>query len=115
MKAAIKLKVPAAKSSSLRKKVAAPAPPPSRVTVRLKPNLAERLAAERKRSGASVTEVVEQALDKYFAQQAARPKMTLLKALKKNKLIGCLDLGPDASANYKQLVLNSVAEKYGHC
>lgn len=100
----------------IRKSTTAKAKPAAtgRVSVRLKPVLAEKLAEAQREQGLSVTQVVEAALESHFAATPTKPRMTLLQALEKHKLIGCLDLGPDASANYKQLVLDSVAEKYGY-
>lgn len=95
-------------------KAAAPARVPDRVSVRLKPDLAERLDELRRVRGASVTELVEQALGEFIERQSRPPRMGLLDALRKNGLLGTLDLGPDASKNYKELVAQSITEKYGH-
>ncbi|MGQ0619623.1 MAG: CopG family transcriptional regulator [Panacagrimonas sp.] len=87
---------------------------PDRVTVRLKPELARLLDEERRERGLKVTEVVEQALTEHFARRPRRGKLTLMEALQKHGVIGAVDLGPDASANYKVLVREAVDKKYGH-
>lgn len=87
---------------------------PDRVSVRLKPDLAQRLDELRRERGASVTELVEQALSEFIERQSRPPRMALLDALRQNGLLGTLDLGPDASKNYKELVAQSITEKYGH-
>lgn len=84
-----------------------------RVTVRLKPALAARLAAARQQGG-NVTQIIEAALEKHLPEIRRKPKMTLLEALKKHGVLGAVDMGPDASTNYKQLVAESIAGKYGY-
>ena len=85
-----------------------------RVTVRLKPELAARLATAKRDQGQSVTEIIEAALEKHLPEAPRKPKMTLLEALKKHGVLGAVDLGPNASRDYKQLVAESIAEKYGY-
>lgn len=101
----------------LRKPVAAmPAPGAAdRVTVRLKPALAARLATAKRKQGQSVTEIIEAALEKHLSDMPPRkPRMTLLEAFEKNGLLGTCDMGPEASTNYKQLVAEAIEEKYGY-
>ena len=84
-----------------------------RVTVRLKPALAARLAAAKREQGQSVTEIIETALENYLSVSAPRkPKMTLLEAFEKNGLLGTVDMPPDASRNYKQYISEYLDEKY---
>lgn len=85
-----------------------------RVTVRLKPALAARLAVAKQEQGQSVTEIIEAALEKHLPEVPRKPKMTLLEAMKKHGVLGAVDLGPNASRDYKQLVAESIAEKYGY-
>lgn len=87
---------------------------PERLSVRLKPELAERLDQARQTCGESVSSIVEQALTEYLDRNAPPRRVPLLEALRKNGILGALDLGPHASRDYKELVAQSVAEKYGH-
>ncbi|MES0873212.1 ribbon-helix-helix domain-containing protein [Sinimarinibacterium thermocellulolyticum] len=88
--------------------------PPERVTVRLKPELARQLDAERRATGLTVTEVIEQALTGHFARQPRRGRLTLIQALQKHGVIGAVDLGPDASVDYKSGVRQAIDTKHGH-
>jgi len=84
-----------------------------RVTVRLKPALAARLAVAKREQGQSVTEIIEAALEKHLTAAAPRkPRMTLLEAFEKNGLLGTVDMPPDASRNYKQYISEYLDEKY---
>lgn len=86
-----------------------------RISVRLKPVLAEKLAEAQREQGLSVTEIIEAALEKHLTVIAPRkPRMTLLEAFEKNGVLGAVDLGPNASRDYKRLVAESIEEKYGY-
>lgn len=87
---------------------------PERVSVRLKPELARQLDAERRASGRTVTEVVEQALIEHLARRPRRGRLTLMEALHKHGVIGAVDLGPDASVRYKSEVRQAIDAKHGH-
>lgn len=86
--------------------------PASRITVRLKPELAERLDAARRARKLSVTAVIEQALESYLAEAAAPPKLTLLDALKKHGVLAAVDMGPDASVNIKAEISGYLDSKH---
>ena len=85
-----------------------------RVTVRLKPVLAEKLAEARREQGLSVTQVVEAALERHFQMTPRTPPMTLVEALKKHGLLGAVDMGPDASVRVKEGVGEYLDRKYPH-
>lgn len=87
---------------------------PTRVTVRLRPELAAQLDAIRRSRKLSVTALIEQALTEHLGKLEGQPKLTLLDAFRKHGVLGAVDLGPDASRNYKELVAHSVAGKYGY-
>lgn len=87
---------------------------PDRITVRLKPELAQLLDEERRERGLKVTEVIEQALTEHFARRPRRSKLSLLDALQKHGVIGAVDLGPEASAEYKAQVRKAIDDKHGH-
>lgn len=114
MKTASAIKATAEKRRERKPAAGKAVPVADRVTVRLKPALAARLAATQKQQGGSVTRIIEAALEKHLPEVRRKPKMTLLEALKKHGVLGAVDLGPDASTNYKQLVADSIAEKYGY-
>lgn len=84
----------------------------NRVTVRLKPELAEKLAEARRAQGLSVTQIIEAALEKHLAPVPKKPKLTLLEALEKHGLLGTVDLPADASVNYKKYVGEYLDKKY---
>lgn len=109
---AAKLKAPATRGS--RKAAAMPRAKGSdnRVTVRLKPELAEKLAAARREQGQSVTQIIEAALEKHLAPAPKKPKLTLLEALKKHGVLGAVDLGPNASRDYKKDIGEYLEKKY---
>jgi len=56
----------------------------------------------------------EQALIEHFARRPRRGRMTLIAALQKHGMIGAVDLGPDASTDYKTLVRQAIDAKHGH-
>lgn len=86
----------------------------NRVTVRLKPELAEKLAEARREQGLSVTEVVETALERHFMMNPRKPRISLLDALKEQGLLGAVDMGPDASVRVKEYVGEYLDKKYPH-
>jgi metal-responsive CopG/Arc/MetJ family transcriptional regulator len=86
--------------------------PPDRVTVRLKPELARQLDQARRESGLKVTEIVEQALVEHFSSRPRRSRLTLIEALQKHGVIGAVDLGADASAEYKTLARQAIDAKH---
>jgi hypothetical protein len=87
--------------------------PPDRVTVRLKPELARQLDRERRETGLKLTEVVEQALVEHFARRPRRGRLTLMQALHEHGVIGAVDLGPEASTDYKTRVQRAIDAKHG--
>jgi hypothetical protein len=87
---------------------------PDRVTVRLKPELARQLDAERRETGRKLTEVVEMALAEHFARRPRRSRLTLMESLQKHGVIGAVDLGPDASIDYKTAIGQAPDAKHGH-
>lgn len=84
----------------------------NRVTVRLKPELAEKLSEARRERGQSVTQIIEAALEKHLAPAPKKPKLTLLEALKKHGVLGAVDLGPNASRDYKKDIGEYLEKKY---
>lgn len=89
------------------------AEPPTRITVRLKPELARRVDEERRARKLSATAVIEQALTEHLSRKVAAPKLTLLDALRKHGVLGSVDLGPDASINYKADIGRYLDDKHG--
>ncbi len=84
-----------------------------RISVRLKPALAEKLAEAQREQGHSVTEIIEAALEKHLsATMLRKPRMTLLEAFEKHGLLGTVDMPPDASRNYKKYISEYLDEKY---
>lgn len=102
---------PQAAAAGKRKSVAGPT---DRVTVRLKPALAAMLAEVRRKQGLSVTQIVEEALEKHLMAATRRPKLSLLEAFEKHGLLGSVDMPADASVNYKQYVGEYLDRKHGH-
>lgn len=84
-----------------------------RVTVRLKPELAARLASA-KQEGQSVTQIIEAALEKHLPETRRKPKLTLLEAFRKHGLLGTVDMPPDASVNYKKYIGEYLERKHGY-
>lgn len=84
----------------------------NRVTVRLKPELAEKLAEARRAQGQSLTQIIEAALEKHLAPAPRKPKLTLLEALTKHGVLGAVDMGPNASRDYKKDIGEYLEKKY---
>ena len=79
----------------------------TRINARLTPELAEKLAALQRRTGQSVTEVLQNALESYHDASlvAARPAKLL------STFVGCVD-GPRAlSTRYKSELRRSLSRK----
>lgn len=85
-----------------------------RVSVRLKPDLAKRLAQAKQEQGVNVTQIIEEALEKHLPVTVRKPKLTLLEALAKRGLLGSVNLPPDGSVNYKKHIGEYLDQKYAH-
>ncbi len=85
-----------------------------RVTVRLKPELAARLDAAKHAQGLSATQVIESALESHLPAARSAPRKSLIEVLRELGLVGCMDLGPDASVKVREGVREYLAKKYPH-
>jgi hypothetical protein len=78
-----------------------------RINARLPPRLAERLSELQKRTGKSVTELIQEALEKYYdaSRATSRPGDLL------DSFVGCADGPPALSTTYKKELRRSLERK----
>ncbi len=94
-------------------KSSAKAEPPTRITVRLKPELAQQVDAARRARKVSATAVIEQALNEHLARAEPVSKLSVLDAFRKHRLLGAVDLGAGNAADHEAEVTQYLADKHG--
>jgi len=78
-----------------------------RINARLPPRLAEKLSELQKRTGKSVTELLQAALEQYYDTSSATERPGELLA----DFVGCVDGPPALSSTYKKALRRSLEGK----
>lgn len=81
---------------------------PVQINARVDQKLAKRIDAIRRRTGKSLTEVIEESLERYCDSQAAGNPIDVLDSC---GFIGCADGPPELSARYKDQVRRGVGTR----
>ena len=84
-----------------------------RINARLDDEHAEKLTYLTRTTGASVTEVLKQALDVYF-EQLGNSCGSAAQILEQSGFIGCGEGSPHLSEQYKESLKKSLATKHAH-
>jgi hypothetical protein len=63
---------------------------------------------------ASIDEIIERAIDVYYAQTLSVEPPSSREILKRSGFIGCGEAEPDLSENYKSYLTVSLEQKYDH-
>ena len=82
-----------------------------RINARLDEDSARKLEFLLRRTDATVTEVVKEAIDRYYQSIHAEPEP--FKVFAEAGFIGCMDGPPDLSTNYKDLLTEGLLDKHG--
>jgi hypothetical protein len=80
---------------------------PRRINARLRPRLAEKLSELQKRTGKSVTELLQEALEHYYDASSATNRPGELLA----DFVGCAEGPPALSSTYKKTLRRSFERK----
>jgi hypothetical protein len=78
-----------------------------RINARLPPELAEKLAELRRRTGKSVTDLLQDALESYYEASRATDRPAALLA----DFVACMDGPPGLSSTYKKDLRRSLVRK----
>ena len=81
-----------------------------RVSARLNTKTEEKLKQIIRKTGSNMSEVIERAIDVYFAESVQR-KGSGWKALSEVGFIGCAEGPKDLSENYKNYLTDTMAKK----
>ena len=87
--------------------------PALRVNARFDPAYRRKLVLASRRLGLNVTDTLKAGLDRLIESLDARPAMRPYDAFRKAGFIGCIGGPGDLSVNYKKLMSESIARKYG--
>jgi hypothetical protein len=79
-----------------------------RINARVDKKLADRIAAIRRRTGKSLTEVIEESLAQYCESHVAESPADILDT---SGFIGCADGPPELSARYKDELRRGLGKK----
>ena len=84
---------------------------PKRISARLSAATAEKLTRIIEATNSNMSEVLAQAIDRYFTE-AVKRQAGGWKALEKSGFVGCAQGPADLSENYKNYLTESLSKKY---
>lgn len=83
-----------------------------KINARITPQIDQKLREIVSATKSSMSEVIMQAIELYYAQGAAYSNTTPYEIAKASGLIGCFSKGTDLSVNYKKYLTQSLEKKY---